>query len=292
MFNFRRGQEKHSEREARTDFNAAAYTRGVTLTGFKSEKTAQLERQRLQHLKSVQRRLTALFMVVVGLVLLGLALLAQYAGSVVRVQTDARLAATDQARYLKLINDYYQTNPLERFSFMRRNSVLLNYLRQQAPEVLSVDVVPAGLMLAQAKLSFRAPVAQWTANGKTNFVDDKGVVFQHNYYGAPQLTIEDNSGAKSINGVAAPAGFLSFVGQTATALVKRGISVRRVVVPKGAARYVELYVDSRQYPFKAQITRQPESEASDIATMVRYIDTHNIKPIYVDCRVAGKAFWK
>ena len=93
--------------------------------------------------------------------------------------------------------------------------------------------------------------------------------------------------------MATSSSFLSFVGKTAVALSeKEGLQAERVVIPQGSARYVEFYLTGRNYPFKAQITRDATSQAHDIAVMTRYIDSHGISPQYVDCRVEGKAYWK
>ena len=72
----------------------------------------------------------------------------------------------------------------------------------------------------------------------------------------------------------------------------QGLKAVRVVIPRGSIRYVEIYLAGRAYPFKAQITREPEGQAADIAAMVRYLDSRNIRPSYVDCRVEGRAYWK
>ena len=139
----------------------------------------------------------------------------------------------------------------------------------------------------------RQPVAMWVEGDTTSFVDANGVVFTRNYYAMPSIVIEDNSGASVGGGVATSAKFLSFVGKTATEIEKnQGLKVTRVVIPKGSARYVEFYLDGRNYPFKAQITRNAYSQAHDIAVMVKYIDSKGIQPQYVDCRVEGKAYWK
>jgi hypothetical protein len=86
---------------------------------------------------------------------------------------------------------------------------------------------------------------------------------------------------------------LSFVGQVISSVAEQGGgTVEKVVIPSGAIRYVEIYLVDRSYPFKAQIDRNGTAQASDIAQMVKYLDSKGIKPSYVDARVAGKAYWK
>ena len=123
--------------------------------------------------------------------------------------------------------------------------------------------------------------------------DNQGIVFERNYYAVPEIAIEDDSGVSLDGNMATSSSFLSFVGRVSTALQdKEGLKVVRVVIPRGSARYVEIYLDGRNYPFKAQITRDSGSQAHDIAVMARYVDSHGIQPQYIDCRVEGKAYWK
>ena len=288
---------KKEPKKRRAELNdskvSAVYRSGTALNIYRGDGTAELERQRLRRLRALQQRLAALLIVVVTIFVLGMALVMQYAGTVRSAVSNVKLTQTDKLNYAKLAEDYFRQNPFERFSLARRNGAMLEYLRKSAPEILDASIHTTGLLTSDIKLTFRAPVAQWVDHGGTSFVDDKGIVFKRNFYQAPALSIQDDSGATGTSGMATSANFLSFVGQTATILQKQyNIAVRRVVVPKGAARYVEFYLDSRAYPFKAQVTRQPASQAHDLSIITRYLDRNGIKPTYVDCRVVGKAFWK
>ncbi len=277
-----------------SNFNLSSYRRGTTLSTFQSAKSEQSERMRLHHLRQLRRRIVALIVVLLGVVAFGVALLLQYTGSLSGVKTSdgVALSTADQQRYIDIVNKYYNQNKFDRFSFVRRNSVLSAFVKEQAPEVAEIKVRSSGIMQSSLSIEFRHPVAQWKNGTKASFVDESGVVFERNYFTEPTLSIEDNSGAKGADGMAASSNFLSFVGQTATALQKQQLQVQRVVIPRGAARYVEFYLAGRDYPFKAQITRNATSQAADIAAMVRYVDSKGIRPSYIDCRVTGKAFWR
>lgn len=277
-------------------FDMASYRRGTTLNSFKSNEPTQSERQRLKRLRALRRRMAVVLAAIVVLLVLGLSLLSQFTGSISTVvATDSNIALLDDDinRYRTIVDKYFADNSFERFGFARRNSVLLQYVMNEAPEVSAIKISPSGIASGKVEVTVRQPVAMWINGNQTDFVDSDGVVFDRNYYATPSIAIEDNSGVQLDGGVATSSSFLSFVGKTAVALSeKEGLQVERVVIPQGSARYVEFYLTGRNYPFKAQITRDATSQAHDIAVMTRYIDSHGISPQYVDCRVEGKAYWK
>ena len=277
-------------------FDMASYRRGTTLNSFKSNEPTQSERQRLKRLRALRRRMAVLLAAIVVLLVLGLSLLSQFTGSISTVvATDSNIALSDDDinRYRTIVDKYFADNSFERFGFARRNSVLLQYVMNEAPEVSAIKISPSGIASGKVEVTVRQPVAMWINGNQTDFVDSDGVVFDRNYYATPSIAIEDNSGVQLDGGVATSSSFLSFVGKTAVALSeKEGLQAERVVIPQGSARYVEFYLTGRNYPFKAQITRDATSQAHDIAVMTRYIDSHGISPQYVDCRVEGKAYWK
>lgn len=277
-------------------FDMASYRRGTTLNSFKGNEPTQSERQRLKRLRALRRRMAVVLAAIVVLLVLGLSLLSQFTGSISTVvATDSNITLSDDDinRYRTIVDKYFADNSFERFGFARRNSVLLQYVMNEAPEVSAIKISPSGIASGKVEVTVRQPVAMWINGNQTDFVDSDGVVFDRNYYATPSIAIEDNSGVQLDGGVATSSSFLSFVGKTAVALSEQeGLQVERVVIPQGSARYVEFYLTGRNYPFKAQITRDATSQAHDIAVMTRYIDSHGISPQYVDCRVEGKAYWK
>lgn len=276
-------------------FDMVSYRRGTTLSSFKSDEPGKTERQRLKQLRQLRRRMAAVLAVIIILAIFGFALLMQYSSNIsgATAGKDIKLTETDIKKYEDIVNEYMAKNSFERFDFARRSSVLEQYVESKAPEVSSARLSTSGIMSSKIVLKFRRPVAMWVSGDKVSFVDDKGIVFERNYFEAPAISIQDDSGIAVGNGVATSASFLSFIGKTAVEIEKiNGLKIDRVVIPKGSARYVEIYLTGRNYPFKAQISRDAASQASDIAVMVRYLDAHNIVPQYVDCRVVGKAFWK
>ena len=289
---------RHQENDAEKSFDMASYRQGVTLSKFSSDNTKLSERKKLNRLRVLRRRLLSLFVVVAGLFVFCLAVMMQFCGDisdviVVGENSDGiRLSDTDKNHYKDIVNSYFSKNSFERLGFIRRSSVLKNYVFEVAPEIKSVHIKPAGIAQGNLVIELRKPVATWVNGGKASFVDSNGVVFSRNYFTMPLVAIEDNSGIKLDGRLAASANFLGFVGKLVVNIESQGAKVQRVTIPKGSVRYIELFLQDRPYPFKAQIDRDAASQASDIMVMTRYIDNNNIKPQYVDVRIPSKAYWK
>jgi cell division septal protein FtsQ len=285
----RRGQ--YSD-EARAELNAN-FTRGTTLTTFRASEREKSDRQKERDLRAWRRKLSGILLIILLVSGLGLLTLTQFSGSFNEVISNVpTLQANDADRYKDIINDYLSKNPFERFNFARRNDNLTNYVAEQTPEIKSVTISQAGMLLGKVRLDFREPVAMWTTFNTDNYVDAEGVVFARNYFAVPTVVITDNSGAVVGGGAVASSRFLGFVGQVTAELKKNGEAVERVVIPVGAIRYVEFYLTGRKYPFRAQIDREAAGQAADIINMAKYLDNNKITPTYVDSRVAGKSYWK
>jgi len=292
----RRDKKRQSERrgrysdELRTELNTS-FTRGSTLSAMRPVEREKSDRQKEHDLRAWRQKLSGILVIVASVCGLGLLALMQFSGSFSDVITNvSNLENSDN--YTKIINEYLAKNPFERFEFARRNDNLTNYIAEQAPEIKMVDIKQSGMLLGKVQLDFREPVAMWVVSGAVSYVDADGVVFTHNYFAEPTVTITDNSGASIDSNAVASSRFLRFIGQVTAELKKSNNDVEKVVIPAGAIRYVEFYLTERKYPFKAQIDRDALGQAVDIANMVKYLDTNKIIPQYVDSRIAGKSYWK
>ena len=269
------------------------FTRGTTLSTFHSTEREKSDRQKEHDLRTWRRKLSGILIIIVIICGLGVLILTQFSGSIASINSNTpMLKATDADRYRKIVNEYLSRNPFERFDFARRNDNLTNYVAGQAPEVKSVKISQAGILLGKLSMDFRKPVAVWRTAEQTSYVDASGVVFMRNYFETPSVTITDNNSTVIDSGTVASSRFLGFVGRVVAELSRNGNTVERVVIPTGAIRYVEFYLEGRNYPFKAQIDRDPVGQVADIVAMTRYLDTNRIVPSYVDTRVAGKAYWQ
>lgn len=282
------------------DFEAAEFRRGVALGGGFSVHDAdhrkKLLREKQRELKRWRRILATIFVATLIIIALVLVILNQFQSSVSvsQKQGDLILDKKDRAKYEKIINEYFASRPLERFSFSYNQENLNEFVTNRAPEIFSVRVSASGLMRGAAELNLREPVAMWRISGATNYVDARGIVFQKNYFSTPTLAIEDQFGAKEVDGMIASARFLGFVGQVAAEVDQKlpQNEIARIVIPATAVRYAEIYLTGKSYPIKIQIDREPRDQAADVVAAVRYLEQRKISPKYIDARVSGKAYWR
>lgn len=269
-----------------------AFRRNATMSNMQRESREKSERQKTRdtHLRHRQIKIIAAALVLVGALVMLVG--SQFSGSFTPVSSGISLTRTEASRYSDLVAQYLNQHPFERFSFSRRDTALTQFIQAKAPEVASVSLAPFGLGGGRLSLSFRRPVAMWTSAGTTSFVDSDGIVFAKNYFANPSVAITDDSGTTVASGQATSSGFLSFIGQLEAKLAKSGLALQRVVIPRGAIRYADLYLQGRTYPFLVQIDRDAASQTADILASVSYVDANKITPQYVDVRVAGKMYWK
>ena len=126
--NKEQSQRHHTQPEHAGDFDMASYRRGTTLNSFKSNDLTQTERRKLKRLRSLRRRIAAILAVIIVLLILGLSLLSQFTGQLtgaVASNDGVELSESDERRYVDIVNNYFKDNSVERFSFARRNSALL-----------------------------------------------------------------------------------------------------------------------------------------------------------------------
>lgn len=291
----RRGRytEEFRGKDTTTEQNVA-FKSGSTLNTFRSTDREKSDRQKERNLRYWRRKMGGILIIIVTICALGIALLTQFSSSFNEISSNVpTMQPAEAAKYKTIVNEYLARNPFERFSFARRDDNLNNFLSEKAPEVKSVKIEQSGLLMGKLHFKLREPVAMWLTGDTTSYVDSEGAVFSKNYFAEPRVSINDNSGASAGGNTVVSSRFLSFVGQTTAAISAKGAGeVERVIIPAGAIRYVELYLVGRPYLFKAQIDRDPSSQAADIISIIGHLDRNNITPAYVDVRVPSKAYWK
>ncbi len=282
-------KEKDGQEETST------YQLNTTLNTFHGETRGEKSERQRDRSRQIRRQKLSIFFVFVTIVLgFTLMIFTQFTGRLTAVTSNAPSMNAESAEtYKSLVEEYLESRSFERFSFMRRSHALSEFVIEKAPEISEIKVSSSGIASSKLELTFRQPVAMWTNGVMTSYVDASGVVFARNHFAEPGVTIADNSGLSPIDGVAASGRFLSFIGRVTSEIAKQDVgTVERVVIPRGAVRFVEFYLSGRAYPFKAQIDREAVSQAADIMAMARYLDQNGISPQYVDVRVVGKGFWK
>ncbi len=296
----------HQERPTSEDLsNRYAFRRNRTLTGSSSpsiassnELNAELRspRAHVHHLTSLRRKLLGYF-VVVGLGALGLYMLVSQlvATPIISVAgTTPILDESDTGAYRSAIESYYAARPAERFRFVLNQDALLAHIQSSRPEVQSIRIEPgAGLGDASVVITARQPIARWSIDGGDQYVDGDGVVFTRNYFTDPELQIIDNSGIDAASSrLVASNRFLGFIGRVVAKSTVFGLNVDTVTIPALTTRQVALTLKGQPTEYKLSVDRSAGQQVEDISRITRYLASNNLRPGYVDVRVAGKAYYK
>lgn len=270
------------------------FRRSVTLN--RSRQAVDLsdsERQAAWRLRLRRRRLARWLMAAVLVAGLTLLLLTQLAAKI-EIQTPNQISSEERQQYLRVVEDYYQTRPIERLRFMVDQVSLNAFFLDRVPEVKSVGIV-GGRDLASAtlQLAFRQPVAEWSSGDVVYFVDESGVTFRRNYFDTPSVIVNDMSG------VVAEAGqevinrrFLSFLGQSVALFRDNGLSVTEAALPPSTVRQVNFKLQDRNYIIKMVVDRSASAQVSQALKALKYIDEQGISPEYVDVRVDQRVFYR
>lgn len=301
-------KEKEPVRNPRIEADESlTFRRSRTLTGSSSqdirvagEGRAQIKSPRLrEHELRTHRRKLSFYLAIVAACCAGiLALMSQFNGIItLAVQSQSPLMKPiDEARYASVINDYFMERPQERFRFAFNKTALASYLEAKAPEVATVTIEGTGIATATASIAFREPVVAWQQKGVRAYVDGDGHLFRENYYNEPSVTVKDDSGldtAGADSGLVISDRFLQFMGRVISLTNESGVArVTGATLPRGYAREIDFNLEGRGYIVKTQLGRDPASQATDIINAVKYIESKQLKPQYVDVRVAGKAAYK
>lgn len=269
------------------------YRRGRTMTD-RSSMPEVSERARIHHVRRLRRKVGIGILIVLVSVVLGGICVSQYSGSVKVVTREPSLVKPiDDTEYNTFFKAYYKKHPFERFRFATDYPRLAASMQQDAPEVKAI--IPSGmerLGVSRYELVMRKPVASWVVDSKQYYVDSEGVTFTKNYYEEPTVAVTDNSGAQIAQGSAiASSRLLSFVGRIISLAADRGIKVESIEIPPESMRL--LYVKGEGTPVvRMAIDRDVEVQANDMSAAVKYLQSHEMTPGYIDVRVEGKAFYQ
>lgn len=296
------GKDKsRSRRQPRaTTEQQQTFRRSQTLMGSSSpqvraagEKTATLQSERLkrQSLQRRQRVITLLLISAVAVIGVIYYVISQYISSVdtVRFSDTATVHSSDSARYRQALTDYIYRHPGERFYFALNADRVTEYVAQKYPEVSHVSVDNGTFYVG-----LRRPIAVWSVGRAQYFVDKDGYSFQKNYYAAPTVSVQDQTGIATDEGRAlAGRSFLRFLGRMVSLLEESGLGgVSEATLPPNTTREVDFKLQGRAYTIKTHIDRDPAQEVEDLKRVVGYLEQKSIAPQYIDIRVSGRAYYK
>lgn len=284
------------QREGGDDTQAnSQFRRNQTLSSYRHTTPEESTRQKAHHLALQRRRLGGIFLIVLVAAVLLMLLLWQLIAQVHLTTSTKPLSArfaTDM--YEQTINDYLALNPAQRLRFALNEQALSEYVSLHLPEVEAVAVSgSAGLAQANFAITFRTPVAGWQINSRQNYVDAHGVVFEKNYYTSPGLQIVDESGIRPEQGTAvASTRLLGFLGRVVAGAGERGYTVTQAILPAETTRQLDVFVKGSSSRIKFSIDRGAGEQVEDMDRVIRFLSSRNVKPKYIDVRVAGKAAYR
>ena len=271
------------------------FRRNQTLSGVRRPEAEPVsERARMHHLAKRRRNISAVFTLVLIVIVVLAGLLSQFTGSVVVAGSSAALTRTiEPDSYEKAINDYLAINPVERLRFVLNQDGLSKYVSDVLPEVSGVALTStSNIVDSRFTLTFRKPVAGWQINGKQYYVDTNGVVFQNNYYETPGVQIIDQSGVSPEQGsIVASARLLSFVGRVVALAGQGSYTVTQVILPTGTTRELEVQLKDVQPRLKVSIDRGAGEQVEDMIRSLNYLKSAGKGAQYIDVRVPGRAVY-
>ncbi|MDN5819614.1 MAG: hypothetical protein L0H36_00885 [bacterium] len=281
--------------------NSSQFNRNRTLTGSSSSKvrsanelnsTIKSPRAKVHSLTKKRRKLGSMLTVVIICIAALLIILMQLTVEPV-ISSDDDLTSQQKQPYIESIQDYYASRPVERLNFLLNEDQFIAYLKTKHPEISSVtDIASAGFIHTNFTLDMRQPVASWTIAGRTEYVDGNGMAFQRSYFKQPKIEIVDKSGIELDNSVAVASDqFLGFVGQVIGYSKSFKLPVKRVVLPVGTTRQIEVELSGSKVLIKMSIDRSAYDQVEDAARAVKYLSKRDKTPVYIDVRIERKAYY-
>lgn len=296
-FNSRR-QRQEPVRTPRINTDNGAFRRSRTLTGSISsrvvaavEQASQLRSPRLEEhdLRGHRRKLSSLLFVS----LLGVAALTWLIDTTIVNMQPAD--ETTSETYITLVDRYLQAHPIERISPALNTDALRRSVQLQAPEIATVAVNGDDLFAVHTvTVTKRVPVAQWKLGTDVYLVDANGVAYRDSQAETEGLLqVKDESGLPLASQRVASRQTMQFIGRVVSQLQTRGtLKVVEVILPPGLLKQIDITIENRPYRIKLNTDRTAQGQASDIISTLRYVDTQQISPQYIDARVEGKAFYR
>lgn len=299
----RRDAPGATKREAESTVPSnTTFRRNRTLTGSISSKVtsageprADLQSPRTQahHLTRQRRKVSSIFVGVIGACLLCAGLIYELTAHPVVMAVDGGIPLKNE-RYVAAIDEYLTRHPVERLRFVLNHDRLNEYIQRTLPEVSSIRPEGfAGIGASQFSIAVRKPIASWLIGQTQYYVDSAGVPFETNYYETPGVRIVDESGIKQAEGTAiASSRFLTFVGKAVAAAGQYKMSIEQAVIPPDTTRQIQLRATGHKYPVKLSLDRPVGEQIEDMQRVLAHLDSKKITPQYVDVRVSGRAYYK
>lgn len=70
------------------------------------------------------------------------------------------------------------------------------------------------------------------------------------------------------------------------------LKIKKVIIPSGKAREVDIYLEGRDEFYKCSLDRGTAESVEDVVRMINFLSKQGIKVSYVDVRLEGRAYYK
>jgi hypothetical protein len=275
--------------------SSTQYRRNQTLSGVNRTSLADTPRGQAHQLTIQRRKVGGIFAIVLITVILLAILLSQLMAQVSVTSSTKQLTISFEGeKYEKEVNNYLGLHPAERLRFALNEDALSTFVSTALPEVQSIKISGVkDIVDTEFTVTFREPVAGWQINGNQFYVDAAGVVFETNYYGAPEVQIVDESGVSPEEGTTvAGSRLLGFLGKVVAQTGERGYQVTQALLPAGMTRELDIQLKDVSTRVKLSTDRGAGEQIEDMSRALIYLKSKNLSPEYIDVRVSGRAAYK
>lgn len=156
--------------------------------------------------------------------------------------------------------------------------------REQRRKNWRIGLTVAGFLVVVGGM---VVIVKQAMNGRQPVASEEPVTVEVKY--APTIEVVDGAGTA----VRLPDRTNEYIGQVEADLKELGYQPTRAVIPAGAIREVDFYVEGKTGFIKMTVDKGAGISAEDADRMIRYLDSKGITDfLYIDVRVEGKGFWR
>ena len=70
------------------------------------------------------------------------------------------------------------------------------------------------------------------------------------------------------------------------------LKIKKVIIPSGKAREVDIYFEGRDEFYKCSLDRGTAESVEDVVRMINFLSKQGVKVSYIDVRLEGRAYYK
>ncbi len=290
-------RKKSSEDDVSASRSGQQFRRNQTLVQRRAVIEDPQSRRHVHSLTSRRRKVGGVFLIALAVVTLLAILLTQFTARVTFANNSTDLTQSlseHSAEYEESVAAYFGIHPAQRLRFLLDQKALSDFVGALHPEVSSLTLAGTQRPVeTQLIMTLREPVAGWQIGNAQRYVDEKGVVFERNYYARPSVQIIDESGISPEDGTTvASLRLLGFVGQVVSLSESRGYTAEKVTLPADTTRRLDVTFKNVKPAVRFTIDRGAGEQVSEMAPALQNLSSRGLSPRYVDVRVEGRVVYR